>query len=143
MDRRKFIGVVAAGAAVGSVVNATVANAGGADINSAFAGSLYLTKENPGRWGKKVGGHLPAMVAETVDGKKMVQVTTAHGMEGYEHYIVKHQLFDEKMNLLGETMFNPTKDAPVSRYDVTGYSGTLYAVSVCNLHDAWVIAETV
>lgn len=144
MDRRKFMGAVAVGAALTAVAKTSVAEAKNAgNLTSVFEGSFYLTKENPGRWAAKAAGHLPVVEVNKVDGKSTVKVTTPHGMHGYEHYIVKHQLFDEKMNLLGETMFDPMKDGPISSYDVAGYSGVLYAVSVCNKHDAWVSAETV
>lgn len=144
MDRRQFMGAVAAGAALTAVANASVAGTKEADnLTSIFEGSFYLTKENPGRWAAKAAGHLPVVEVSKADGKSTVKVTTPHEMRGYEHYIVKHQLFDEQMNLLGETMFDPTKDAPVSNYDVAGYTGVLYAMSVCNKHDVWVSAETV
>ena len=144
MDRRQFIGAVAAGAALTAVANTSVAGAKEADnLASIFEGSFYLTKENPGRWAAKAAGHLPVVEVSKAGGKSTVKVTTPHEMSGYEHYIVKHQLFDEKMNLLGETMFDPTKDAPVSSYDVADYSGVLYAMSVCNKHDVWVSAKTV
>ena len=144
MDRRQFMGAVAAGAALTAVANTSVAEAKKAgNLTSAFEGSFYLTKENPGRWAAKAAGHLPVVEVSKADGKSTVKVTTPHGMSGYEHYIVKHQLFDEEMKLLGETMFDPMKDAPVSSYDVAGYSGVLYVMSVCNKHDVWVSAETV
>lgn len=144
MDRRQFMGAVAAGAALTAVSNASVAEVKEAgNLTSVFEGSFYLTKENPGRWAAKAAGHLPVVEVIKANGKSTVKVTTPHEMSSYAHYIVKHQLFDEQMNLLGETMFDPTKEAPISSYDVAGYSGVLYAMSVCNKHDAWVSAATV
>ena len=66
--------------------------------DSPLAGSLYYTAENPGRWHKKVDGHLP-MIEKNGD---TIEVTTGHEMRGYEHYIVKHVMFDENFNLFSE-----------------------------------------
>jgi len=139
MDRRHFMGVVAAGAALGAVTQPSMASTkSSTDLHSMSEGSLYLTKEKPGRWAAKAAGHLPVIEVNVAGGKTIVKITTPHGMEGYEHYIVKHQLFDEKMNLVGETMFDPTKDGPISSYDMSGFAGQIYAVSVCNKHDMWI-----
>ncbi|MBV1920259.1 MAG: twin-arginine translocation signal domain-containing protein, partial [Pseudomonadales bacterium] len=60
MDRRQFMGAVAAGAALTAVANTSVAGAKEAgNLTSIFEGSFYLTKENPGRWAAKAAGHLP------------------------------------------------------------------------------------
>ncbi|MCG8669675.1 MAG: class II SORL domain-containing protein [Pseudomonadales bacterium] len=116
------------------------ANAGS---NPKFAGSVYYTSENPGRWAKKVSGHAPVVQAETKSGKKVVTVTTPHEMVN-EHFIVKHTLFDEQMNLLGERVFDPAKDkAAISSYSLEGVSGKVYAVSVCNKHDTWLTEAVV
>ena len=138
MDRRQFIGTVTAAAVLSGV--ASKANAKVAAPS--FEGALYLSKAKPGRWAAKAAGHLPNIVVKNQGGKTEVSVTTPHGMSGYTHYIVKHQLFDENMNLLGEKMFDPTKDAPISNFSLPNYSGKLYALSVCNKHDAW-LSETV
>lgn len=144
MDRRQFMGAVAAGAALTAVAKTSVAGETGAgNLATVFEGSFYLTKENPGRWAAKAAGHLPVVEVSKGAGTSKVKVTTPHEMHGYEHYIVKHQLFDEQLNLLGETMFDPAKDGPISSYDIKGYTGVVYAVSVCNKHDAWVSATTV
>lgn len=136
MDRRDFVRASVAGVAA-SVVVPRVVLAGVAQKD--FAGTVYYTKDSPGRWAKKAGGHLPAI--EVSQGK--ARVTTGHEMKGYEHYIIKHQLFDKDFNLLGETMFDPNKDkAPISEYDLKGYTGPLYATSMCNKHDVWLNTGT-
>ena len=81
MDRRGFIRLSALGAAAG-----IIAPAGVLASSSSMAGGVYYTKDAPGRWSKKVGGHLPTI---EVSGKK-IQVTTSHEMKGYDHYIIKH-----------------------------------------------------
>ncbi len=130
MDRRDFVKV-----ALGGVAGSLVApQAVMAEAAQALAGNVYYTKAQPGRWAKKAGGHLPAI--EVGNGK--MRVTTGHEMKDYEHYIVKHQLFDKDFNLLGERLFDPKTDkAPISEYDLKGYSGPLYATSMCNKHDVW------
>lgn len=102
-------------------------------LNAPFAGGLYYTKQKPGRWASKAGGHVPRIVR--LDGK--VRVTTPHPMSGFQHYIVKHVILDEKFRYVSETLFDPQTDKPMSEYDAGKLTGTLYAVSMCNLHDVW------
>lgn len=140
MDRRHFFTLSLAGAA-GSVLlsNRALAEPGSA-LSTPLAGGIYYTKENPGRWSAKAGGHAPLVESE----KGMVMVTTPHEMNGYDHYIVKHTLLDSNMNLLGETMFDPLQvKAAVSQYEIKEYRGVAYALSMCNKHDCWVTAFTV
>lgn len=140
MDRRNFVRMGLVGAAAGIVLPNTTVAAEGNKLNTAVAGSLYYTKENPGRWSAKVGGHAP--VVESSNG--MVMVTTPHEMKGFEHYIVKHTIFDANMNVLGEKMFDPTKEsAAISQYTIKEYKGVAYALSMCNKHDCWVTEFTV
>ncbi|MCP5163299.1 MAG: hypothetical protein H6999_06405 [Hahellaceae bacterium] len=135
MDRRSFIKTGLAGAAAGSLLPVSaLADHGHKAMMTPMAGSLYYTEANPGRWSAKAGGHLPHIKVEG----SQVQVVTGHEMKGYEHYIVKHILFDAHMNILGEKLFDPTKDQPISDYTLpAGYKGTLYALSMCNKHDVW------
>ena len=37
-------------------------------------------------------------------------------------------------------MFNPESDAPISEHDISGMQVVVYAVSLCNKHDAWLHA---
>jgi len=103
-------------------------------INSSLAGKVFYTENNPGRWNKKIKGHLPTF---SLSGKNL-EITTGHEMNGYEHYIIKHMLFDEKFNFLNEIMFNPNNDAPISYHDISGLNNKIYALSLCNKHDAWI-----
>lgn len=67
-----------------------------------------------------------------------MKVITGHEMKGYEHYIIKHVILDRNYAFLDEHLFDSMQDkAPVSTFTPPGYSGTLYALSVCNLHDTW------
>lgn len=140
MDRRNFVRFSLAGATAGLLLPTTAMASSASSLNSAMAGSFYYTKEKPGRWAAKVGGHAP--VVESSNG--MVMVTTPHEMKGFEHYIVKHTVFDANMNVLGETMFDPMKEsAAVSQYSLKEYKGAAFALSMCNKHDCWVTEFTV
>jgi len=105
-------------------------------LNSNLAGTVFYTEKNPGRWSKKVKGHLPTFELSN----NILEVTTGHEMRGYEHYIVKHIIYDENLALINETMFNPEKDVPISNHDIGKYKNIIYALSLCNKHDAWLNA---
>ena len=135
MDRRNFIQLSTVGIAAGIAVPTSVF---AASNGKSMAGGVYYTRDSPGRWSKKVGGHLPNIELEKTGGKVKVSVVTAHEMNGYDHYIVKHVLLDQNYKFIDEYMFNPMKEkSPVSTFTLQDYSGPLYAVSVCNKHDLW------
>ncbi len=135
MERRDFIGLSVAGVGASLLSSKLVAAETG---QQSMAGGVYYTKENPGRWSKKIAGHLPNIEIQRNGGKITVQVVTAHGMDGYKHYIVKHVLLDQDYNYLDEKMFDPMKDeAPISSFELKNYKGTVYALSMCNKHDVW------
>jgi len=138
MDRRNFIRLSALGATAGIVVPSQVlASATG---TASMAGGVYYTKEAPGRWAAKAGPHTPVV---NVSGKK-VMVTTPHEMKGYDHYIVKHMILDDKFEFVGEKLFNPMKDqTAISEFSLDGYSGRIHVLSVCNLHDTWMVTAEV
>lgn len=101
-------------------------------------GGIYYTKDQPGRWAKKAGGHVPLINLQKSEGESLVEIITPHEMNKYEHYIVKHILLDESYNFLAERMFNPEKDLqPRSEFKLDSYSGAVFALSVCNKHDTW------
>lgn len=135
MQRRLFLKGLGLVGIASSLTGSGIAMAGGRldPMQSKFAGSLFYTMEAPGRWAGKEASHVP-MIERTGN---MIEVTTGHEMDGYTHYIVKHILLDENLDFVAETMFNPENDAPISTYDITGMTSVLYAVSLCNKHDAW------
>jgi superoxide reductase len=138
MKRRDFMHLSAAGLAIGLLVPA-LSQAETAPAVAAETADLYYTKDSAGRWSGKVATHLPTIEISKADGKVTVKVVTAHEMKGYEHYIVKHVLLDKNHKFLAEKLFNPMEDkAPISTFTLDGYSGTLYALSLCNKHDLWV-----
>lgn len=142
MQRRDLIRFSLATAATGTLIPAT-AFAGDAAHHphhpNPLAGSVFYTKEAPGRWKGKEDSHLPQIQAEKKDGALLVRISTAHEMKGIEHYIVKHVLLDKDHGFIAEKLFDPTqKDAAaVSEFSLDGYSGRVYALSVCNKHDTW------
>lgn len=135
MHRRLFLKGFGLIGVASSTALPKIAMAGGLldPMNSKLAGSLFYTMEMPGRWTGKEAGHVP-MIERSGN---MIEVTTGHEMDGYTHYIVKHILLDENLDFVAETIFDPDVDAPISTYDVTGMRSALYAVSLCNKHDAW------
>lgn len=131
MDRRNFIRLSVAGLATGIVAPQTVL---ATSSKLPVTGNIFYTKDAPGRWSKKVGGHFPMVELD----KGVIQVSTNHDMNDYNHYIVKHIILDKDYNFLDENMFNPMKDKrAVSEFKLSNYSGPVYALSVCNKHDTW------
>lgn len=135
-NRRVFLKsslAVAAGLVVGQVSPVS------ANSVSLPKGIVY-TRNNPGKWSKKVNGHVPNV---KVEGNK-VTVTTTHGMAD-EHYIVRHTLVSKNGTVLGEKTFNPSDAEAKSVFELSNVSSkyvwdstTLYATSFCNKHDLWV-----
>ncbi len=132
-SRRSFLKGALSSAAVATVATST-SNVF-ASGQASMAGIVY-TKENPGKWAKKVGGHLPEIA---IDGTK-VTVMTDHGMSA-KHFIVRHTLVSKDGEVIGEKTFTPEDDAESSYTLPAGYKGKLYATSFCNKHDFW-LAET-
>ncbi|MCL6271119.1 hypothetical protein M3P05_14430 [Sansalvadorimonas sp. 2012CJ34-2] len=136
MNRRNLLKAGLAGSAAGLIYLPSTVRG---DIPATeLAGKIYFTEANPGRWSHKAQTHLPRIsTARTGDNLK-ITVTTPHEMKPWEHYIVKHQLLDKNFNLLFDRIFNPEKDTiPVSEFILGTYSGSLYALSMCNKHDVW------
>ena len=137
-NRRTFLKsslAVAAGMAVGRIAPVS---AGTACLP--LPKGIVYTKEHPGKWSKKVGGHLPKV---KVDGNK-VTVTTTHGMSD-EHYIVRHTVVTKCGEVLGEKTFKSSDSVAKSVFELSDTSSkfawdttTLYATSFCNKHDLWV-----
>ena len=135
MDRRNFIRLGVAGGVATlfspSLANTTKATGGAPSL---MAGGIFYTQANPGRWGKKVSGHLPVIEK----GKDKIQVITGHVMQAHEHYITKHTLLDRDFNFLDEFLFDPTKHKSAkSEFATQKYSGKIYVLSHCNKHDTW------
>jgi superoxide reductase len=108
-----------------------------AAAGSKYAGVVY-TKDNAGKWAKKVGSHAPVV---TVKGNT-VTVETKHGMSE-DHYIVRHTLVLADGTVVDGKTFTHT-DKPVSTYTLPkGYKGTFVATSFCNKHDFWLTEHTI
>jgi len=133
-DRRNFLkksALMAAGMALGRSTKA-LASPG------SFPVGIVYTRENPGKWAKKVGSHAPRI---NVEGKK-VKITTAHPMSE-KHYIVRHTLVTADGKVIGEKTFYPSDKKAVSVFELpSDHSYKLYATSFCNLHDFWLTEFT-
>jgi superoxide reductase len=136
MDRRDFMRLGLAGSFAGAVLPQRLL---AEEDCTSKAGGVYYTQDKPGRWAKKVSSHLPKLEKVAGAGERVViKVTTDHPQLAYKHYIVKHQLLDASYQFLGEKMFNPEKDDPVSEFTLpANYKGMVYALSMCNRHDLW------
>ena len=136
MDRRSFIRIGMAGAATGIIAPKIVlaGSLGNKISQNNMAGGVFYTKETPGRWKKKAGSHSP--ILEKTDSG--IRVVTGHPMKANKHWIIKHVLLDSDFNFISENIFDPVKDkAAISTFNLSGQSGAIYALSVCNLHDSW------
>ena len=67
----------------------------------------------------------------------LLEITTPHEMRGFEHFILKHIVLDKSFNIISEKIFDPSKDRAYSKHDISGYSDSLFVLSICNLHDTW------
>lgn len=138
MNKRSFIRLAAFGSAAGVIAPKSVlASAEKADKLTG-AGGLFYTKDAPGRWSKKVAGHLPNVEIDKSGASTKVQVVTSHEMRGFDHYIIKHTILNEKFEYITEDVFDPmTTKAPISEFDLGNYSGRIHVLSMCNIHDIW------
>jgi superoxide reductase len=141
MERRNFMRLVLAGSGAALIAPRTLL----AGIpEQSLAGSVYYTADAQGHWAGKAKTHVPLIEVKKSGAASTIQVVTPHEMKGYEHYIVKHILLDKDFKFLNEKIFDPTKDtSPLSTFPIGDYSGALYALSVCNLHDTWLATATV
>ena len=128
-DRRDFLKksvFLAAGMFVAKSATAFASQGG-------FPSGVVYTKDNPGKWAKKVGSHAPEV---KVEGKK-VTLTTKHPMSE-KHYIVRHTLVSADGKVLGSKTFYPSDKEAVSTYELpSNHESKFYATSFCNLHDFW------
>jgi superoxide reductase len=135
MERRNFIRMSVAGVTAG-IIAPSIAMA--ENSKPAVGADVYYTKDAPGRWSGKVATHLPNIEIEKSGANVTVKIITPHEMKGYEHYIVKHVLLDKNYKFIDEKMFDPTKDqTATSTFTLQNYSGSIYALSMCNKHDLW------
>lgn len=134
MDRRSFVRFDVAATAAGVIVPVT--SFAVETMNG--AGGIYYTKDQLGRWAKKAGGHVPHINLQKNGSESIVEIITPHEMNKYEHYIVKHILLDQDYQFIAEHMFDPSVDMQArSEFKLDDYHGTVFALSVCNVHDTW------
>lgn len=133
LDRRKLLALAAVTGAGALFVPRGLIAAAFDPRTSPLAGKLFYTYDSPGPWAAKRKGHVPEL---SLDGKDLYAFTP-HEMAGYDHYIIKHTVFDQDFNQVGETAFNPANDKPESKTEIGVLSGMVYVVSLCNVHGAW------
>ena len=140
MNKRDFIRFGIAGSAAGIFVPRQ-ALAAGMDkvIGSRLAGGLYYTEHAFGRWNKGLADHhLPHLEKQMSGGAAQLHVATAHPMNAYGHWIIKHQLHDHNLKFMQEHLYNPTTDKkPETTFDLGGHKGIVYVMTMCNVHDVW------
>jgi len=133
-DRREFIKITAAAGCVMAFNSTPEVFA----QNKPLYTNIIYTRDNPGKWEKKVDSHAPEM---TINGDK-VEVVTKHPMSD-THFIVRHTLVLEDGTYVGAATFTPA-DKPQSSYSLPkGYKGKVYVTSFCNQHDFWLTETTV
>ena len=98
-----------------------------------LAGSLYYTADKPGRWKDIIESHIPVISKKD----HHIEIITNHEMRGFEHYIIKHIVFDKEFNLISEINFDPSRTLAKSTHSIVGYYEKVYVLSICNLHDSW------
>ena len=79
-----------------------------------------------------LASHIPIIEIKS----NFLEVTTPHEMKGFEHYILKHIILDKTFNIISEKNLILLKIFP-SQNNISGYSESLYVLSICNIHDTW------
>lgn len=128
-NRRDFLKVSLAAVAGMSVSKLPFASA----ESGLFPKGLIYTKDNPGKWSKKVKSHAPVVKIEP----NKITIETKHPMTE-QHYIVRHTLVSQSGEVLGEKTFYPSDKKAMSVFDMPAGHLVLYATSFCNKHDFWV-----
>ena len=139
ISRRQAL-ITAGGGAAALLTAGTPPRAAQSELRGALralAGKLFFTTDRPGRWKGKEKGHSPLIKVDKKGASVLLRAATRHPMNE-PHYIVKHMLLDAELSFLHEQVFDKVFDMPRSRFELNGYSGRLYVVSMCNLHDNWI-----
>jgi superoxide reductase len=141
--RRQALALTGGGAASAMLASmpALAATPDAQEALRVLAGKMFYSLDRPGRWKGKEAGHAPLIKVDK-DGKDvLIRAATQHPMAA-DHFIVKHILLDHHLNFLGEQLFDQVFDMPRSRFQLNGYTGDVYVVSMCNIHDNWIsVAE--
>ncbi len=146
--RREFLKLLAAGPAAGILVPLLAETGPGtlaaevedvAELMGRIPENIIYTKERPGVWKGKDGGHVPMVEAKKADDVVTLTVQTKHPMTA-KHFIVRHTIVSESGQVLGATTFS-WEDKPTSTYEIKlgdiGDAQRVFVTSYCNLHDLW------
>ncbi len=132
-SRRQFLSSAAAVAAAGQVPLALAKSPTKMESLIELLPNVIHTANDPGRWKKKAGSHLPDV---SLEGSSLT-VKTHHGMSR-KHYIVRHLLVLDDGSVLGSKTY-ASDDKPEMTITLPENVGgrTVLALSFCNRHDLW------
>jgi len=105
---------------------------------AAYEEGEVFTKDAPGKWAGKEGGHTPVC---TKNGDGTYTVVVNHGMtagddEKDDHWIEYVYAKDAEGNIVGIQKFVPTDEKPTITFKYEG-AGAITPYSYCNLHGMW------
>ncbi|MEH6527448.1 MAG: desulfoferrodoxin family protein [Sneathiella sp.] len=144
-SRRQALTLAGSGLASAAFAGPVFANTPDVELKGALrtlAGKFFFSSENPGRWKGKEKGHSPLIKVEKDGSNALIRAAVRHPMD-HDHFIIKHILMDQNFDFMAEQVFDVNFDMPRSRFEVSGYSGQFYVVSLCNLHDNWINVATI
>ena len=98
------------------------------------------TADQPGPWGEKIAGHLPAVAVER--NSKQLTVVTAHAMSD-EHYITTLYVRNQDGIVIGLKEFSPADAEPKAVFTYPKGTSRISVYSHCNQHDNWMIEKFV
>jgi superoxide reductase len=144
-SRRHALTLAGSGLASVALAGPVLANTSQVELQGALralAGKFFFSSDNPGRWKGKEKGHSPLIKVDMDGNNALIRAATQHPMAP-DHFIIKHILMDQNFDFMAEQVFDPIFDMPRSRFEISGYSGQFYIVSLCNLHDNWINMATI
>ena len=105
---------------------------------AAYEEGEVFTKDAPGKWAGKEGGHTPVC---TKNGDGTYTVVVNHGMtagddEKDDHWIEYVYAKDAENNIVVIQKFVPTDEAPTITFKFEG-AGAVTPYSYCNKHGMW------
>eukprot|EP00943_MAST-04B_sp_MAST-4B-sp1_P003347 g3347.t1 len=105
---------------------------------AAYEEGEVFTKDAPGKWAGKEGGHTPVC---TKNGDGTYTVVVNHGMtaaddENDDHWIEYVYAKDAENNVVGIQKFVPTDEAPTITFKFEG-AGAVTPYAYCNKHGMW------
>ncbi|MFC2158312.1 desulfoferrodoxin family protein [Acidobacteriota bacterium] len=98
----------------------------------------FFTKENPGPWAGKEGGHIPVVMYEKIETGMKVTVTVKHEMNAEKnHFIEWIRLRGGEGQLLGEQAFQVDSEKAEAVFELADIPVLIKVFAKCNLHGLW------